>query len=437
MRHADETADPREGHFAVNAFGISAVEFFWGLGLPVVVESTFLQLFLEHIGASPRVIGLVPGVFAAGIALFSMTSSYLTTHLAMKRRAVVLAHMAASTPLIGFGAVLLAGGYGVNTVTLFLGFYLLYAMGIGVTLPVWQSFLVKIFSERMTVPGLSVMMVFQIAGRLLGSLVILKIVRAFAFSAVSAGASFLGIGLMFFASSLLFLLVRERDGEGRGDAASHNLRTLIAAFRDIVTQRNFILFMLSTLESYACISVISFYANYAVNCHDVDRGIAAGLFVACIYAGAITATLAFGWFDLLALKAKFIVSKLFAVAAVVLLLAAQGLPHFLAASLLLGCSRGISLLGFSPAVKRLSGRSDATDYFSLSPVLALPFSIGIPLLCGGFMERYAGNGGAAYRAMFAGLGLLVLLSLVFVSLADFGSSRQGSGECDDPRSGQK
>jgi len=35
-----------------NVFGISAVEFLWGLGLPVVIESTFLQLFLKNMGAS-------------------------------------------------------------------------------------------------------------------------------------------------------------------------------------------------------------------------------------------------------------------------------------------------------------------------------------------------------------------------------------------------
>ena len=29
--------------------GISGVEFLWGLGLPVIVESTFLQLFLKNI----------------------------------------------------------------------------------------------------------------------------------------------------------------------------------------------------------------------------------------------------------------------------------------------------------------------------------------------------------------------------------------------------
>ncbi len=31
--------------------GVATVELFWGLGFPVVLESTFLQLFLKSLGA--------------------------------------------------------------------------------------------------------------------------------------------------------------------------------------------------------------------------------------------------------------------------------------------------------------------------------------------------------------------------------------------------
>ena len=55
-------ASSNDRYYIRNVFGISAVEFLWGLGLPVVVESTFLQLFLKNLGAS-------------GIALTSEESS--------------------------------------------------------------------------------------------------------------------------------------------------------------------------------------------------------------------------------------------------------------------------------------------------------------------------------------------------------------------------
>ena len=50
-------------YFKQNVFGISSVEFLWGLGLPVVIESTFLQLFLKSLGASSLAIGFIPAFF--------------------------------------------------------------------------------------------------------------------------------------------------------------------------------------------------------------------------------------------------------------------------------------------------------------------------------------------------------------------------------------
>ena len=50
-------AHPIDRFFARNTASVVAVETFWGLALPLVVESTFLQLYLRSIGASATVIG--------------------------------------------------------------------------------------------------------------------------------------------------------------------------------------------------------------------------------------------------------------------------------------------------------------------------------------------------------------------------------------------
>jgi len=50
-------------HYKRNVFGISSAEVLWGIGLPLVIESTFLQLFLKSLGASSFAIGLVPSFF--------------------------------------------------------------------------------------------------------------------------------------------------------------------------------------------------------------------------------------------------------------------------------------------------------------------------------------------------------------------------------------
>jgi len=58
--------------------------------MPVVVESTFLQLFLRNLGASNFLIGLIPTLFSGGVAVFSLFAGTLTGHVEHKRPAVIL-----------------------------------------------------------------------------------------------------------------------------------------------------------------------------------------------------------------------------------------------------------------------------------------------------------------------------------------------------------
>jgi hypothetical protein len=86
---------------------------------------------------------------------------------------------------------------------------------------------------------------------------------------------------------------------------------------------------------------------------------------------------------------------------------------FLLASMLFGASRGTRYMVYIPAVKRLSGQADATLYFAAAPVLTLPFSTGLPLLNGAFIDRYASLGAEAYRIVFLAMAVLCLAGLFF------------------------
>ncbi|MGL4369756.1 MAG: hypothetical protein ACRCUT_08820, partial [Spirochaetota bacterium] len=191
---------------------------------------------------------------------------------------------------------------------------------------------------------------------------------------------------------------------------AHTIKTLAQATGRIAGNRSFILFLLSTIEVNACITVISFYANYAVEIRGISSAVAAGFFAACIYAGGIAANLLFGTFDFLPLKGKFTASKLSAISGITVLIFSQTAGGFLAASVLIGISRGVCQLSFSPAVKALCGEKDATDYFSIAPLLMLPLSFGIPALSGLTIDYLPVSKGAAYTGVFAAMGILVLAS---------------------------
>ncbi len=68
----------KDNYFKRNVFGITGVEFLWGLGMPVVIESTILQLFMKNLGATSFQIGLIPAFFAIGYSIFALWGCYFT-----------------------------------------------------------------------------------------------------------------------------------------------------------------------------------------------------------------------------------------------------------------------------------------------------------------------------------------------------------------------
>ena len=142
----------------------------------------------------------------------------------------------------------------------------------------------------------------------------------------------------------------------------------------------------------------------------VSPALAAGIFVIFLQIGAVVSIVVFGWLNVLGLKQKFVVSKVFALAALGLLIVAHTPAAFLIASVALGLSRGVYNAANMPIIKRLSRSADATDYYAISSVFQLPFSFGLPLAAGAFLDAASPLGSDSYRILFAGLIVVVVVA---------------------------
>ncbi len=417
-------------YYIRNVFGISAVEFLWGLGLPVVVESTFLQLFLKNLGASNLGLGLIPLFFFIGTSVFALLSSYMTEGMVFKRRAVVVLHLISALSLLAFGGLLIALGRSENTLVLFFVCYAVFSVCIGMTLPVWLNYLVKILSEKKSTAGLAYMMIAQNAAKLISSLVIMRVVEQYAFAPMSSALIFLVVGVFFFLGSLFFFLTREVLEQAPARPRRPSFFTFINnTRRHMFRNRNFLIFLGSDLELYIVVTVISFYAAYATEFGGVSPAVAAGIFVALIYIGAICSNVVLGTLGYLSLKHKAMASKAGSITAVVLMALWCTPASFYVASFLLGAARGTRMIVYAPAVKKLSGLSDATPYFAVAPVLTLPLAMGLPLVCGHFLDRTVWMAGDAYRLMLGVAALLIAGTLWCAWRTDFST---GAALADEP-----
>ncbi|HAK45666.1 MAG TPA: hypothetical protein DCO79_07080 [Spirochaeta sp.] len=407
--------------YILNTTGISTVEFFWGLGLPLVLESTFLQLFLAELGASNMTIGLVPTFFFIGQACLGIVAAYQTRKLEKQRAAVIVFHLIPSVTICLFGIYLfLIGTFMPSTIMVFFIVYILFNAGIGITLPVWQNYVVKLFNSKQVIPAFAIMMISQSVGRLLSSFFIAGFFTDREITASSSASLFILCGLLFFIGSFGFMLTHEPDLKNEHSHAESGFFSFIAgSFRNIFKNKNLLLFLLSDIEMYAVIAAISFYANYAVNYHGISAAAAAGVFVGLNYTGQITANIIFGTFNFLMMRNKCTFGRICSIGGIILLITASGLLSFLLASVLFGISRAIRSLIYAPAIRQLTGKNDITSYYATAAILLLPLSTGIPLVCGKMLDSLPVGGPDGYRIVFGLLGLLSFISIFFIRSVNF------------------
>lgn len=410
----------KDTYFRQNAAGVAMVEFFWGLGFPVILESTFLQIFLKNNGASDFLIGLVPSILIFGVSIFPLIASYLTRNHEQKKTIVIYLHLVSSCSTLIYGVFLFFVKDAALIIPAFFISYMVFSLCLGLTLPVWLHFLVKIFSEKKSVQGLSIMYLTQNIAKVIAGFFIIKIVEAFSLSIYTSSLIFLISGCSFLLGSLCFLFTKELPSPQppvflNTSFFLHTKETLI----EMLQNKNLIKYLIGDLDNYVILTVLSFYANYATQYFGIKTSTAAGLFVALIYAGSILANLMLGTFNLLTLKNKCLSTKLISLVTLIILIFFPGFSGFLAASCLMGFCRGARGLVYSPSVKNFCKREDTTGYFAAIPLLTIIFGSGFPVLSGKILDLFSYMGSFSYQIMFAICFCIVIITLVFGLLTDF------------------
>ena len=410
----------KDKYFKRNATSVAAVEIFWGFGFPVILESTFLQLFLKHLGASDFLIGLVPSILILGISIFPLFSSYLTRNYEEKKRVVLYLHVVSSCATLFFGIFLFFVKDTALILPAFFISYVIFSMCIGLTVPVWLNFLVKIFSAKKSVQGLSIMYLAQNIAKLIASVFIIKIVEAYSFSIYSAAWIFFVSGISFLIGSLFFCFskevpIKQRQPFLKDSFFTHTKDTIV----EIVHNKNLVKYLVGDLDNYVLLTMMAFYANYATQYFDIKDYTAAGLFVGFIYTGSIVANLVLGTLNYMSLKNKFLFTKILCLFTLIVLICFPTFTGFLCASFFMGLCRGTRALIYSPCVKRFCKRDDATGYFAVLPLLTIVFGAGFPVFFGSMLDKFAYLGSMSYQIMFGISFCLIIVTLIFGILTNF------------------
>jgi len=413
----------KDKYFNRNAASVAAVEIFWGFGFPVILESTFLQLFLKHLGASDFLIGLVPSILILGVSIAPLFSSYLTRNYEFKKSIVLNLHIASSCATLFFGIFLFFVKDTSLILPVFFISYIIFSLSIGLTVPVWLNFLVKIFSVKKSVQGLSIMYLAQNIAKVIASILIMKIVEIYSFSIYSSAWIFFVSGISFLIGSLCFTFTKEiplKQNQPflKESFFTHTKDTIV----EIVKNKNLIKYLIGDLDNYVLLTMIAFYANYATQYFGIKAYTAAGLFVGFIYSGSIIANitnLMLSSFNCLSMKNKFLSTKILSLFTLLILIFFPSFAGFLSASFLMGFCLGTRGIIYSPCIKKFGGKDDVTRIFAIAPLFTIIFGSGFPLLFGAMLDNFADLGSTSYKIMFGISFCIVVITLIFGFLTNF------------------
>jgi len=398
-------------YFWQNVVGVSVGEFLWGLGLPVVIESTFITVFLTYLGVSNSEIGFVEMLSSIAFATVPFFSAYFTSKLPYKKMSVILVQILPSLSIICLGFYYIVFGSSVAGYQTFVVFYSLFSIGLAATGPVWLNYIVKIFSPERCVKGISMIMIAQNTGKLLSSFFLTLTLFHFKINSYTGGLIFFLTGTSFLLGSLcLFFTKESRDKIDSSIKESIN-GYFLKYFKEIIRNRNLLLFLLQDIEFVVVIVTITFYPRYAIYWCSIPASETGGSFIVFLFAGAIVANLVLGFMNGIRLKIRYALIKFTTLVSLLLLILFKEKVGFYTISFLLGFSRSGRIHLYGPLIKKLSGLEDATPYYALLPFLMLPVSGGLPIVAGFLLDGLSELEGMAYSILFSLLLIIAFLTI--------------------------
>ncbi len=382
--HGDELHEEeieKANHFTWNLRVNVCVESFWGFAMALISTATIIPVFLSKLGASERMIALVPGITLVGWASLQLPSAYYTTRLRRKMGPVVWLHV--PIVLLWMGAALVARDLAATRPDVARWLFLVlmgaaYVVG-SIAIPMWADFLNRQTPASKRGRFLAWMFAAASCFALLGGIVAQRILDHFEFP--------LGFAICFFVAAccmmvglLPYMLVREVAME---PTRFESARVFARHIWSIVRSRG----GLKRLVVTRCLmeSGIMAGAFYAVNAMDVAHLPlrTAATFTIITTAATAPMTLLAGYVgERWGFRIVLVFAGLFGAAATALALLGGGTIWFYVMFAMVGLAVACDLSATMNMVIEMSPDRDKTVYQAIYNTMLMPMRIAYPLLAG-------------------------------------------------------
>lgn len=368
--------------------------------------TNIITVYLEKLGASNFEIGLVPSISYLGLMGLQVFGAYFTSTLKKLRSVMMVWCICLSVPWLGAAIIALYTSPGeTSNMYVFMGFYLLFWIGLGPMIPAWNTFMGKIFDPKKLGMALGIIFSIHVLFGGIGAYAASRIIKQdFGFE-FTYFLLFFGSFLCIATPNFFILLVR-----GEPEYVEKKRVGIVKYFSrlsEVVKQdRNFLKYLIARLLSFVSPLLIYFYAVHGTSEHGLSAAEAALLATAALFTQA-PACLVMGWIsDKLSAKTAIAIGYAALLAALVSVLLAETIWGFYVASAFIGIYFATEIVGHNAFILNMYKESKRTDMLGITALAVTPFAVGLPLIGGRLIDLYS------FDAVMPFIGIPIILGLV-------------------------
>jgi predicted MFS family arabinose efflux permease len=398
-----------------NVSWLLSVEVFWGVSLSLISMVAVLPVFLNRLGATNTVLGVLPVIWLLATNLPGAFAAHFTGNLAHRKRAVILFHILAGIPwvllAIWFG-VIARPSPGIDIAVFLAGWGASWVIQ-GFTIPIWINFIGKVTRPELRARSFGTIFFFQtlmgafggwVGSRVLGSS--LPFPQNYALGFLVAGA-FMAIGSFFF--------IPVREDAGATSEQSAVFATVVRYAREILSAKSGIRVYLAILIlSVGRFLLITYYPVFAEDRFSLkprDSAIytsicMAGQMIGSIVAGVVGDRYGYARVAVVAMAAL-------TVGLVLAIWGSNPIIYYLTA-FVLGIFIISDILALFNLSMAFSPHEDNTAYVGIIPALVAPVSAVVAGSSGFFIDHF----GFIHVAWFGLAGAVAALYLVVFHLRE-------------------
>jgi len=396
-------------HYRWNYGIIAAVEGVWGLGSALVSHVVILPVFLDRLGASPVLVGLLPATFALFLTGPQLLAARLTGHLPRKKIFFTFVHYPGCLSLLALGGFVIWQRDGPESLIIAATFVWLAMFGLCISfaMPMWVNLMAKLFPPSLR--GKSVGDVFLLGSvtGAVGSMCAAKALATFAFP-YNFAVLFFAAGVLLSGCVTTFLWLREPSlHHDDHPAEGRFLRDTIAAVKGAPS---YVWFLMARFVGGFGLMAAAFYTVAAVARFQLPTA-TAGMFgaahllgrsVGSLVAGRLGDRFGFKWVATMAPAAM--------LGAALLAVFAPSATWYYPVFILFGFRISFGMVGVHNLAIEFCPTADKTSFIALSSTAVCPAFVLGPWLGGLLAERHP----AGYTAVFVVASLCCAASLLMM-----------------------